>query len=87
MLFNLHDYIYENLISGYANGSFTKEQVVIYSTNYMIKGIFSEKDVESIPDKLDEIDMEQFEATAVSIDEDTAEDSEDVTDDLLSEID
>ena len=47
-MFNLHDFIFNNLISGYKNGSFTKEQVSIYSVNYMTKGLFTETDVEKL---------------------------------------
>ena len=53
-MFNLHDFIFNNLISGYKNGSFTKEQVSIYSVNYMTKGLFTETDVEKLNDILSE---------------------------------
>ena len=47
-MFNLHDFIFNTLVSGYKNGSFTKEQVSIYSVNYMTKGLFTETDVEKL---------------------------------------
>ena len=47
-MFILHDFIFNNLVSGYKNGSFTKEQVSIYSVNYMTKGLFTETDVEKL---------------------------------------
>ena len=53
-MFNLHDFIFNNLISGYKNGSFTKEQVSIYSVNYMTKGLFTETDVEKLNEILSE---------------------------------
>ena len=53
-MFNLHDFIFNNLISGYKNGSFTKEQVSIYSVNYMTKGLFTETDVEKLNEILNE---------------------------------
>ena len=53
-MFNLHDFIFNNLISGYKNGSFTKEQVSIYSVNYMTKGLFAETDVEKLNEILSE---------------------------------
>ena len=63
-MFNLHDFIFNNLVSGYKNGSFTKEQVSIYSVNYMTKGLFTETDVE----KLNEILSEELaEDTADSV--------------------
>ena len=51
-MFNLHDFIFNNLVNGYKNGSFTKEQVSIYSVNYMTKGLFTETDVEKLNDIL-----------------------------------
>lgn len=53
-MFNLHDFIFNNLVSGYKNGSFTKEQVSIYSVNYMTKGLFTETDVENLNEILNE---------------------------------
>ena len=53
-MFNLHDFIFNNLVNGYKNGSFTKEQVSIYSVNYMMKGLFTENDIEKINDILSE---------------------------------
>ena len=53
-MFNLHDFIFNNLVNGYKNGSFTKEQVSIYSVNYMTKGLFTETDVEKLNEILSE---------------------------------
>ena len=63
-MFNLHDFIFNNLVSGYKNGSFTKEQVSIYSVNYMTKGLFTETDVENLNEILNE---EPTEDTADSV--------------------
>ena len=63
-MFNLQDFIFNNLISGYKNGSFTKEQVSIYSVNYMTKGLFTETDVEKLNEILSE---EPAEDTADSV--------------------
>ena len=72
-MFNLHDFIFNNLISGYKNGSFTKEQVSIYSVNYMTKGLFTETDVEKLNEILSE---EPAEDTADSVmDEKIAEET------------
>ena len=38
MIFNLREFIKNNLTSGYSNGSFTKEQVNIFALNYLMKG-------------------------------------------------
>jgi len=48
MSFNLADFIKSNLKSGYDNGSFTQEQVNIYSINYLTKGQISQIDFDEI---------------------------------------
>ena len=63
-MFVLHDFIFNNLVSGYKNGSFTKEQISIYSVNYMTKGLFTETDVEKLNEILSE---EPAEDTADSV--------------------
>ena len=93
-MFNLHDFIFNNLISGYKNGSFTKEQVSIYSVNYMTKGLFTETDVEKLNEILNEeptedtvdsvMDEEITEETttendAVSVDNSVIDETEDDT--------
>ena len=94
-MFNLHDFIFNNLVSGYKNGSFTKEQVSIYSVNYMTKGLFTETDVEKLNEILSEepaedttysvMDEEITEETttendAVSVDNSVIDDTVDSTD-------
>ena len=94
-MFNLHDFILNNLVSGYKNGSFTKEQVSIYSVNYMTKGLFTETDVEKLNEILSEepakdtadsvIDEEITEETttendAVSVDNSVIDETVDSTD-------
>ena len=75
MMFILHDFIFNNLVSGYKNGSFTKEQVSIYSVNYMTKGLFTETDVENLNEILSE---EPAEDTADSVmDEEITEETTD----------
>ena len=71
-MFNLHDFIFNNLVSGYKNGSFTKEQVSIYSVNYMTKGLFTETDVEKLNEILSEEPAEDT-ADSVVADETTEE--------------
>lgn len=41
MIFNLAEFIVNNLTSGYSNGSFTQEQVNIFAINYLMKGQIS----------------------------------------------
>jgi len=44
-MFNLNSFVKTNLLAGFQNGSFTAEQVNIFSVNYMLRGIFTEADV------------------------------------------
>ena len=81
-MFNLHDFIFNNLVSGYKNGSFTKEQVSIYSVNYMTKGLFTETDVENLNEILNE---EQTEDTVDSVVAD--ETTEEITNETTTEND
>ncbi len=46
--FSIADFLKNNLKSGYDNGSFTYEQVNIYSFNYLSKGQISQSDFEEI---------------------------------------
>ena len=81
-MFNLHDFIFNNLVSGYKNGSFTKEQVSIYSVNYMTKGLFTETDVEKLNEILNE---EPTEDTVDSVVAD--ETTEEITNETTTEND
>ena len=81
-MFNLHDFIFNNLVSGYKNGSFTKEQVSIYSVNYMTKGLFTETDVEKLNEILSE---EPTEDTVDSVVAD--ETTEEITNEITTEED
>ena len=44
-MFNLKEFIINNLINGVKNKSFSKEYASILATNYLIKGILSEEDI------------------------------------------
>ena len=48
MIFNLREFIKNNLTSGYSNGSFTKEQVNIFALNYLMKGQIEQTDFDEI---------------------------------------
>ena len=48
MIFNLAEFIKNNLISGYSNGSFTQEQVNIFAINYLMKGQISQANFDYI---------------------------------------
>ena len=75
-MFNLHDFTFENLVNGYRNGFFSKEQVSIYAINYMTKGLFTESDIEKINDILNE------EHTEETSDEEMSEDIVDKSEEL-----
>jgi hypothetical protein len=47
-MFDIAQFINENLKSGYDNGSFTKEQVNIFALNYLSKGQISQADFDEI---------------------------------------
>ena len=89
-MFILHDFIFNNLVSGYKNGSFTKEQVSIYSVNYMTKGLFTETDVEKLNEILSEepakdtadsvMDEEITEEDVVSVENSVIDETSDHTD-------
>ena len=45
-MFNLKEFILSNLINGVNNNSFSKEYASILATNYLLKGILSEEDLQ-----------------------------------------
>ena len=61
-MFDLTGFIKENLINGFANGSFAKEQVNIFSVNYMTKGLLTEEDIIEIDTAINTIIAEKEEA-------------------------
>ena len=48
MIFDLGKFIKNNLMRGYSNGSFTKEQVNIFALNYLMKGQIEKTDFDEI---------------------------------------
>lgn len=44
-MFNLKEFIINNLVKGVKNKSFSKEYASILATNYLIKGILNEEDI------------------------------------------
>lgn len=69
-MFNLKEFILNNLIKGVKNGTFTKEYASILATNYYIKGILNEEDLARFDGETKE--EEPVDTTA----EDTAENAE-----------
>ena len=52
---SLNVFVKENLVSGFQNGSFSKEQVNIFSVNYLEKGILSQVDFDEIQTALNPV--------------------------------
>ena len=56
------DFLKGNLITGFQNGSFTEQQVSIFATNYLTKGMLEQEDFEEIMDALKPSEVEEEEA-------------------------
>lgn len=52
----LNDFLRNNLISGYQNGSFTFEQVNIFSINYLLRGQITQDDFDQIQQVLNPVE-------------------------------
>ena len=44
-MFDMRRFVLTNLINGFRNGSFTREQVGIYAVNYVARGWLTEGDI------------------------------------------
>ena len=66
-MFNLKEFIINNLIKGVKNKSFSKEYASILATNYFLKGIISEEDLaifdlettEPVEEKVENIETQE----------------------------
>jgi hypothetical protein len=58
-MFSLKEFVKTNLLAGFQNGSFTKEQVNIFAANYMLKGVFIEADVVEISEAMKPVPEEE----------------------------
>lgn len=47
-MFNMAEFLKDNLISGYLNGSFTLQQVSIFAFNYLSRGQITQQDFDEI---------------------------------------
>ena len=54
---NLAEFVKGNLIGGYQNGSFTKEQVNIYSLNYLANARISQADFDEIQAAINPVEL------------------------------
>lgn len=61
MTFNMSEFLKDNLISGYQNQSFTKEQVNIFSMNYLMGGRIAQEDFETIQTIVEEEEIRREE--------------------------
>ena len=68
-MFNLREFILNNLIKGVNNGTFTKEYASILATNYLLKGILTEEDIQRFdeetkePEPVEPEEVEEVEET------------------------
>lgn len=58
MTFDMREFTITNLINGYKNGSFRKEQINIFLVNYTLKGVLKQGDIRLVNDLIDEYDKE-----------------------------
>lgn len=75
-MFNLKEFILNNLIKGVKNGTFTKEYASILATNYYIKGILNEEDLARFDEETKEeepVDTEENAENSTDNAENTAE--------------
>ena len=85
-MFNLKEFIINNLIKGVKNKSFSKEYASILATNYFLKGIIAEEDISRFDEETTEpvveevIENEQIEETLDEVAEEIVEEIVENTD-------
>ncbi|MDT2844651.1 hypothetical protein [Vagococcus lutrae] len=65
-MFDFNSFIIENLTNGYANGSFTKEQVNIFAMNYLMRGQLTKESFDFILSEIERIKEEKLNENAVA---------------------
>lgn len=60
-MFNFNEFIIENLINGYKEGSFTETQINIFAMNYHMRGQITRDEFDFILDEIRRIDLEKLE--------------------------
>ena len=68
-MFDYKTWLMDALVNSYKKGQFSREYVIIKSTDYFVKGIFTADDLEEINTRLNEID----EQTSTEESEETTE--------------
>lgn len=58
-MFNMADFLKENLIEGYWNGSFNKTQVNLFAFSYLSRGQIEQKDFDYIIEAIQPQDDEE----------------------------
>lgn len=58
-MFDMRGFIKTNLLAGYVNGSFTREQVAIYAVQYVARGWLTAADLDEIRQVIDPPEDEQ----------------------------
>lgn len=64
-MFNFNDFIVENLTKGYANNSFTEEQINIFAMNYLMRGLLTKESFDFILSEIERIKEEKLNENAV----------------------
>lgn len=59
-MFNFNDFIVENLTKGYANNSFTEEQINIFAMNYLTRGLLTKESFDFIMSEVERIKEEKL---------------------------
>lgn len=59
-MFDISQFILDNLKSGYDNGSFTLEQVNIFAINYLMKGQIKQSDFDELQAHLNPVMDEEI---------------------------
>ena len=60
-MFNFNEFIIENLINGYKEGSFSETQINIFAMNYLGRGQITRDEFDFILDEIRRIDLEKME--------------------------
>lgn len=52
-MFNMREFLVKNLVEGFANESFTEQQINIFSANYLSKGMIIQEDFDYIMEQIE----------------------------------
>lgn len=60
-MFDMNEFLKDNLVNGYWNGSFSREQVNIFAMNYVMRGMLTQEDFQEIQERISEPEVEEIE--------------------------